>query len=324
MISYMQMEKEILNLIKTSLRILIITHVNPDGDTLGTASALKSYIGEKADILIQVNDKSLYPKMYEFLPHINSALNFSNVKNEYDLAIAVDVASIDRMIGNARKIFENAKNTIVIDHHKTNKGYGKINYIKGSLSSASEVLYDLFYQEKKEITEEMAKGLYCGILTDTGCFKYENTTPKTFKIASELANCNINTSEIADFCYSNKPKNLILFQNYLVSNAKFRLNDKIAYTLITKEIISKFQATDEFTEGICETLRSIAGVEIAFVLKETDLGIKVSIRSKNLDATKITDKFNGGGHRRAAGCTIKLKNINEALEKLIKQAETLL
>ena len=323
MISYLQMERKIINLIKDSSRILIITHVNPDGDTLGTASALKSYIGEKADILVQIKDKFQFPKMYEFLPHIDKALNLTNVKNEYDLIIAVDVASCDRIVENARKIFDNSKNTIVIDHHKTNKGYAKLNYIKGELSSASEVLYELFKEVDIEITKEIATGLYCGILTDTGCFKYENTTPKTFKIASLLAQTGINTSQIADFCYSNKPKNFILFQNYLVSNAKFCLNDKIVYTLITKEIMNQFSAKDEYTEGICETLRSIAGVEIAFVLKEIETGAKVSIRTQEIDATKITDKFNGGGHRRAAGCTIKLE-INEALEKLIEQAKTLL
>ena len=101
------------------------------------------------------------------------------------------------------------------------------------------------------------------------------------------------------------------------------MNDKIAYTLITKEIVDKFSAKDEYTEGICETLRSIAGVEIAFVLKETQSGAKVSIRTKEIDATKITEKFNGGGHKRAAGCTIKEK-INVAADMLLKEAKALL
>ena len=109
-----------------------------------------------------------------------------------------------------------------------------------------------------------------------------------------------------------------------ISNAKFCLNDKIAYTLITKEIVEKFNAKDEYTEGICETLRSISGVEIAFVLKETQTNkTKVSIRTKEIDATKITEKFNGGGHKRAAGCTIKEK-INRAAELLLEEAKKLI
>lgn len=317
------MEREILNAINSSLCPLIITHINPDGDTLGCASAMKSFIGDKADILIQIEDNFNFPSSYSFLPYINNAKNFSNIENKYDLIIALDIASIDRMIGSAREIFDNAKNTIAIDHHKTNKGYAKLNHIRGGISSTGEVLYDFFKNLNIEITKEMAVGLYCAILTDTGCFKYESTTSHTFEIASELSKAGIDTSQIADLCYTNKPKNLILFQNNLVSNAQFCLDDKIAYTLISQEILKKYNAKDEYTEGICETLRSIKNVEAAFVLKETTSGVKVSIRTKEIDATKIAQKFNGGGHKRAAGCTIKLK-LNQALEALLKETKTLL
>lgn len=317
------MEREILNAINSSLCPLIITHINPDGDTLGCASAMKSFIGDKADILIQIEDNFNFPSSYSFLPYINNAKNFSNIENKYDLIIALDIASIDRMIGSAREIFDNAKNTIAIDHHKTNKGYAKLNHIRGGISSTGEVLYDFFKNLNIEITKEMAVGLYCAILTDTGCFKYESTTSHTFEIASELSQAGIDTSQIADLCYTNKPKNLILFQNNLVSNAQFCLDDKIAYTLISQEILKKYNAKDEYTEGICETLRSIKNVEAAFVLKETTNGVKVSIRTKEIDATKIAQKFNGGGHKRAAGCTIKLK-LNQALEALLKETKTLL
>ncbi len=317
------MEREILNAINSSLCPLIITHINPDGDTLGCASAMKSFIGDKADILIQIEDNFNFPSSYSFLPYINNAKNFSNIENKYDLIIALDIASIDRIIGSAREIFDNAKNTIAIDHHKTNKGYAKLNHIRGGISSTGEVLYDFFKNLNIEITKEMAVGLYCAILTDTGCFKYESTTSHTFEIASELSQAGIDTSQIADLCYTNKPKNLILFQNNLVSNAQFCLDDKIAYTLISQEILKKYNAKDEYTEGICETLRSIKNVEAAFVLKETTNGVKVSIRTKEIDATKIAQKFNGGGHKRAAGCTIKLK-LNQALEALLKETKTLL
>lgn len=320
------MEREILNIINNSSNILIITHVNPDGDTLGSASALKSYlcdINKKSDILIQIKDNFNFPNAYSFLPHLNNSVNFSTLKNDYDLIIALDTASIDRIINEARTIFENAENTIVIDHHKTNKGYGKINHIKGGISSTGEVLFDLFNKLDIEITKEMAIGLYTAILTDTGCFKYESTTSHTFEIASILSKKEIDTALIADLCYTNKPKNLILFQNYVISNSNFILNNKIAYALITKDIIEKFSAKDEYTEGIAETLRSISGVEIALVLKETDSGVKVSIRTTEADATKIVEKFNGGGHKKAAGCTIKEK-INTAVEELIKAAKVLL
>ena len=317
------MEREILNLINNSSNILIITHVNPDGDTLGCASALKAFLKDKADILIQIEDNFQFPNTYSFLPYLNIAKNFSTLEDIYDLIIAIDIASVDRIIDKARNIFNKTENTIVIDHHKTNTGFGKINYIIGGMSSTAEVLSILFDKLNIEITPQMAVGLYAGLLTDTGCFKYESTTPKTFELASRLSRAGIDTTEIAELCYTNKPKNMILFQNYLVSNAKFCIDDKIAYTLITKDIVERYEAKDEYTEGICETLRSIQNVEIAFVLKETDTGVKVSIRTKEKDATKITEVFKGGGHKRAAGCTIKAK-INSALEQLLQQAKKLL
>lgn len=321
------MEKNILNLIKASSDILIITHINPDGDTLGSASALKCFItdvlGKNCDILIQIKDNFEFPNTYSFLPYLNQAKNFSTLEDKYDLAIAVDVASIDRIIDNARKIFEKCKNTINIDHHKTNKGFAALNLLKGGISSTGEVLFDFFKALNVEITEKIATGLYAAILTDTGCFKYESTTPHTFEIAAELSKTGIDTSEIADLCYTNKPKNFILFQNYLITNATFILNDKIAYTLITKEIQKKYSAKDSYTEGIAETLRSIAGVEIALALKETDNGVKVSIRTKEVDATKLSDKFDGGGHKRAAGCTIR-EPINKAIESILNEAKKLI
>ena len=318
------MERDILNLIKNSFNVLIITHINPDGDTLGCASCFKSFLNSvniKSDILLQIEDNFNFPNTYSFLPYMNTSKNFSNIREEYDTIVVLDTASIDRLINKARTIFENCKNTVVIDHHKTNKGFGKFNFVRGGISSTGEVLFDFFTTLNIKITKEMAMGLYVAILTDTGCFKYENTTPHTFSIASKLAKIGINTSEIADLCYTNKPKNLVLFQNNLVANAKFCLNDKIAYTLIDKKFIEKYNAKDEYTDGIAEMLRSVAGVEIAFVLKETDSGIKVSIRTKSTDATKIAAKFNGGGHKRAAGCTIKetLANSSKLLLDEVKK-----
>lgn len=320
------MERKILNLIKKSSNVLIVTHVNPDGDTLGSASALKCFLDDiniKSDILIQIKDNFNFPNTYSFLPHINSSKNLSNLKDEYDLVIAIDIASIDRIVDNARKIFENAENTIAIDHHKTNKGYAKINYIEGGISSAGEVLCKLFKKLDIPITKEMATGLYAAILTDTGCFKYESTTSETFEIAAMLSKTGIDTSKIADLCYTNKPRNFILFQNEAVLNAKFCLNNKVVYTEISKELQEKYKAKDEYTEGIAETLRSIAGVEVAFVLKEKDGIVKVSIRTKEKDATIVTSKFNGGGHKRAAGCSIKEK-LPVAAELLLSEIKKII
>lgn len=313
------MEEKIFDLIERAKKILIITHVNPDGDTLGCACALKSYIGDKADILLQLSGDKSCPDTYTFLPYLDKAKTLETVQNTYDTVICIDVASIDRVVENARDIFNNAKVTINIDHHKTNRGFARYNLVKGGLSSAGEVLYEMFLQSGKKITLEMANCLYVSILTDTGCFKYETVTPRTLEIAAELAKIGVNTSDIARKCYDLKAKAMVMFQAYCVAGAKFLCDDKIVYTTVTKSDMEKFGAKDEHTEGICENLRSIKTVEFACVLKESSNNTtKVSLRSKEKDVTEVVKKFGGGGHIRAAGCTIR-KPVYEAVELLIDE-----
>ncbi len=315
------MIKKIFELIESAKKILIITHVNPDGDTLGSACAIKSYIGEKADILLQVSKGKSYPEIYSFLPYLSEAKTLDSVHNIYDTVICIDIASIDRIVENAREIFNSARVTINIDHHKTNKGFAQYNHILGALSSAGEVFYEMLESQNKQITLEMANCLYVSILTDTGCFKYETVTPRTLEIAAKLAKIGVNTSNIARQCYDLKSKTMVMFQSFCVSNTQFSNDDKIAYTLISNEIMQKFGAKDEHTEGICEILRSIKPVEFAFVLKQTDENFtKVSMRSKEKDVTLVAKKFGGGGHTRAAGCTIR-KSLESALENLLEETK---
>lgn len=315
------MIEKIFEKLNSAKKVLIITHVNPDGDTLGSACALKSYFGDKADILLQISAGKSFPETYSFMPYLKEAKTLSSVQNIYDTVVCVDVASIDRVVENAREIFEQASVTINIDHHKTNRGFAQFNYVQGGISSTGEVLYEMFKKIGADITLEMANCLYVSILTDTGCFKYETVTARTLEIASELARLGVDTAQIARYCYDLKSKAMVMFQAYCVSGAKFLCNDKIAYTLIKKFDMEKFGAKDEHTEGICETLRSIMPVEFALVIKEAGpCATKVSMRSKEKDVTKIVKKFGGGGHIRAAGCTIK-KPIEIAADELLSEVK---
>ncbi|MCD8024544.1 MAG: bifunctional oligoribonuclease/PAP phosphatase NrnA [Candidatus Gastranaerophilales bacterium] len=313
------MTKEIYEKIINAKKVLLITHVNPDGDTLGSACAMKEFLGEKADILVQTNEKTGVPYNYKFLAPLKEAKFLDTVQDEYDLLIALDVASIDRIVEFPRKIFDKSKNTINIDHHKTNKGYAKLNLVKGGYSSTGEVLYDFFNELNIKISLKMAEALYAAILTDTGCFKYETVTKDTFLAVSKLLETGIDTSEIAKKCYDNKPKNMIIFQADVISNAKFALNGRAAYAIITTDIMKKYNVKNEHTEGIAETLRSISNVDISIVLKEnSDKTTKASLRSKTIDLTPVVEKFNGGGHKMAAGCTIK-KHAACAVELILDE-----
>lgn len=309
--------------VKESKNILIISHVNPDGDTLGTMCALRSAIynqyKKKPEMLIL----SKLPKIYEFLPNIKEAktLDKFDKSREYDLVITVDVASLDRII-DAQILFEKAKFTVNIDHHRTNNNYGDLAFVEPKASSSGEVAYNIMKKLGWTIQDknlDTPTCLYIAILTDTGGFRFENTNPKVFKVAAELTDMGISPRELYKKCYESKSKSVVLFQNYCVSNAVFLKNDKIAYAIIYKKDMEKFGVGDDSTDGIAETLRAITSTEVSFVLRETDSkACKVSMRSKNVDISVICSKFGGGGHKFAAGCTIK-SNCDDAIKKLLTE-----
>lgn len=313
--------KKFEEVIKSSKNILIISHVNPDGDTLGTMCALYCAIlnqfKKKAEMLIL----SKLPKIYEFLPHIKEAktLDAIDKSREYDLVVAVDVASIDRLI-ESQVIFDKAKYTINIDHHRTNDRYGKLSIIDPKASSSGEILYKLIKELNWKIDFDTVVGLYTAILTDTGGFRFENTNAEVLRLAAELVDMGISPKEYFRKCYETKSKEIVLFQNYCVSKATFSKDDKIAYTTIYKKDMEKYNVGEDSTDGIAEALRSISTTEVSFVVREVDSAkiCKVSMRSKSTDISKVCAKFGGGGHKFAAGCTIK-SSCEDAVKKLLTE-----
>ena len=308
------------DLIKNSTKILIMSHINPDGDALGSTSSMYTIIYEKfkkkADILVIGH----LPNCYKFLPHIETAKFEFDISMVYDLVITLDVASLDRL-ANHQILFDKAKNTINIDHHKTNNGFADINIINPSASSTGEVLLGIYNEQNWDISLETATGLYTAILTDTGGFRYENTSEKVFLSVAQLVKIGINPNEIYKNCYEKKSKDFVMFQNSCVNKAEFLFNDKVAYTTVYKKDLEKYQAKDDFTEGLVETLRAIDSTEIAFIAKEIDsTSTKISMRSKTVDVAGICAEYGGGGHTFAAGCLIKT-SIDKALKKLLKTIE---
>lgn len=308
------------DIIKSGKNILIVSHLNPDGDTLGSMcglySAIKDNFKKKADMLVI----SHVPSVYKFLPYINEAksLDEYDKSREYNVVINVDVAAYDRMAG-ASILFDKAGCSVNIDHHKTNDCYAKLNYIDSEASSTGEVLVDLMKQMGWKISAETALCLYTAILTDTGSFRFSNTTEKSFSAAAELIKIGVKPSEVYKNVYENDSKGLVLFQANCVSNAVFENDNKIVYTVVYKKDIEKFNAGDDCTEGLTEKLRAISTTEIAFTVKEINSGMsKISMRSKNADVAEICSVFGGGGHTLAAGCVIK-SSVKDSVKKLLDE-----
>lgn len=308
------------DIIKASKNILIISHLNPDGDTLGSMcglySGIKDNFKKKADMLVM----SKVPAIYEFLPYIKEAKHISEFDNsrEYDLVINVDVASYDRMC-DAAVFFERAAYTVNLDHHKTNESYAKLNFVEADASSTGEVLYGIMKDMDWSVNLDTAVCLYTAILTDTGSFRFDNTSPRALNFASELVEKGVKPSQIYKYCYESNSKELVMFQAYCISKAVFEDDNKIVYTIVYKKDMEKFNAGEDCTEGLTERLRAIITTEVAFVVKQLNANTsKISMRSKNIDVAEICSVFGGGGHKLAAGCVIKA-NPQDAVKKLLEE-----
>lgn len=306
------------DIIKSSNKILLLSHMNPDGDTLGSMCALYSMIynrfKKKADMSVVSN----VPYNYKFIPNIDLAQRYFDKSLVYDLVITLDVAAIDRVM-DSKILFDKAKCTVNIDHHKTNPGFGDYQIINPQASSCGEVLFDIFKQEGWEIDKDSAVALYTAIMTDTGNFRFENTSSKTLRAAADLVDYGANPNYIYKMCYETKTKNFVMFQNYCVNKAIFSEDNKVVYTTVYKKDLEKFSAGDDYTDGIAETLRAIDSTEVSFVAKEVDTKLtKISMRSKGLDVAEICSKFGGGGHTFAAGCTIKA-SVKDSIDKLLRE-----
>ena len=308
------------DIIKSSKNILIISHVNPDGDTLGSMCGLYSAILENYKKKCDMLAISKIPDVYSFVPHISDVKNIEGAdkSREYDLVINVDVASIERVC-DAQILFDKAKFTVYIDHHNTNNAYGNLNFINPDASSTGEVLFDCFNKMGWNVNLDTAACLYTAILTDTGSFRFDNTKPSTFDAAAKLVEIGVQPSDIYKKVYESDSKTLVMFQSYCISKAKFLDDDKIAYTSVYKKDMEKFSAGDDCMEGLTEKLRAIVTTRIAFVAKEMKSGgTKISMRSKFADVAEICGVFGGGGHKFAAGCTIKAP-VEQAVKKMLDE-----
>lgn len=319
----MNKNNTLLDIIKFAKNAVIISHVGPDGDTLGSMLGLKLMLENFKNLqAIDCIILGSLPEVYEFLPGKNSIKTpfDDSLLDKYDIAIAVDCAAEDRMT-DAIQIFKRAKIQVNIDHHKTSDNYAQINIVNPKASSTGEMLVNIAEELGVAITKEIAINLYVSILTDTGGFKFENTTAQTFLACSKLLKSGIQPDEIFKKCYEQKPVDMIRLQAYAINNAKFEENDKIAYTIVPRKLLEKFGSQESYTDGISEKLRQAKPTQIAIVFKETQSGdTKLSLRSKSIDVSKIAKFFSGGGHRLAAGCTIQ-KPPEEALKEILPIAK---
>ena len=310
----------ILEEIKKAESIVILTHENPDGDAVGSSIAMYlglKELGKTPDIIIPE-----FPRAFENLPGIENIKKESDIKN-YDLAIALDTASI-KMLNGYSKYFEDAKTKIVIDHHSSNTMFGDYNYVDQDSPACAQLLLVLFNYLNIEVSKEIGTDILAGIITDTGGFRYDVVTAETFELVAGLCQKGVKVSKVYQKVFASTSKSKFFLHRIALDRLELLDNEKIAFTYITKNDENSVGAENGDYDGIVEQGRDIEGVEISIFLRETEKGIKASLRSKDyVNVSELCRIFGGGGHIRAAGCTIP-GTIEQVKTQILNQARAML
>lgn len=297
----------------------IAGHIRPDGDCIGACMAMylylkKEYPDKNIDVYLEC-----VPETFKFLKKAEE-IKVNYVENVvYDLFIALDNGDQKRL-GKMEPYFENAKNTICIDHHISNTKYADINHLDNKASSTCEILFELFEEEK--IDTNIAEALYLGIVHDTGVFKHSNTSERTMQIAGKLMSKGVAFSRMIDESFYQKTYIQTQILGRCLLESILVMDGKCIVSYLSKKMLDFYGADSDDLEGIIDQLRVTKGVEVAILVYETNVQeYKVSMRSnEKVDVSKIAVYFSGGGHIRAAGCTMNgsihdvINNITEHIE----------
>lgn len=312
--------QEIGKQLEKSNKIFIFPHVQIDGDALGSSVALclgLRKMGKQAWILLE--DK--VPDFLSFL--LNGCCTWDKgVFDHADTCIAVDCSEAER-IEKRNGVFLSGNIHICLDHHATAESFAEFCYIDATAPATGEIVYDLLREMDVEIDGAMADALYVALTTDTGNFCYSNTTKKTHLIVADLYDYGLNHTPLCAELYENVSRERIALRAAALNEMEFFCEGKANLTYVSQNMLERFQASMDETEGIIDELRRIQGVEISALLKEKEDGVvKVSLRAKSYgNVAAIAAQFGGGGHIKAAGCTIhgSVDEVKKKLEQVVEQ-----
>lgn len=311
--------RDIIEILKSESRFVVTSHCSPDGDNIGSTMAMiKALVKEGKEAYWALEDS--VPKSLHFL--YQGVLQNQEFGNDEYVLIGLDCGDKARLCC-SEEIVKNAKYVINIDHHISNPSYGDYNYLDFEASSTCELVYRIIKELNDELLneKEISEAIYAGIMTDTGNFMYSNTSPETFVVSGDLLSRGIDRQKIIENLYQNNPKGYPRFLSKVLDTLHIH-EEKIAVAYFTQEMLEESNVDYNDTEDVVNYTRDIEGVELGILLKEKEKGlIKVSLRSKKiLDVNILASQFGGGGHKRAAGCTIK-EELPRALEMLLNAAK---
>jgi phosphoesterase RecJ-like protein len=297
--------------IKKHKNFLITSHTNLEGDALGSELAfyrLLKKLGKGATI---INEDDL-PYGYDFLPGRNSIKKFKKGMKDisFDCFVTLDCSGLKRT-GEVYRMNIDNKPILNIDHHISNERFGDINWVEPDASSCAQMVYKLYKKLRLPLDRDTALFLYTGILTDTGSFRYPNTTSSTHKAVSELLRYNIDIPEIYKNIYENIPLQDIRLLTKILPHMRISAGGRLAWFQVKRNMLKNKRLSFDLTENLLSFARTIKGVEVAVLFKE-NLGVKdeirINLRSQGkIDVNKVASFFGGGGHKTASGATVQGK-----------------
>ena len=300
--------------------VAIFGHVRPDGDCVGSTTAIYNYIHDnypaiRADLFLEN-----FPESYKILRGASEASPAytaeSNGGQPYDLAILMDTPSFERVGANGVECLRSAKKTINVDHHISNPlNLCTANFVEPEASSASELLYTLL--DKAKVGRETASSLYLGIVHDTGAFKYSCTGKRTMQVVGDLIEAGVDFAKIVNETYYTRTYKQTIITGFAMQQCKMALGGKVVYSAITSEDMERFGVTPVELSTTIDTIREVGGTEVAFLIYPVNGKYKISLRSNYVvDVNAIAKEFGGGGHTRAAGGDTN-ESIDVTIEKIL-------
>ena len=314
--------KTVLDVIDSHQDFALSTHVNPDGDAIGSELALYSFLKDLGKH-VRIFNTDAVPEIYQFLPFCDAVLPLSALKDySPEILVVLDSGMLKRIGDDLSRFLIPTKAIVNIDHHATANHFGSYNLIEVEASSTCEIVYQLIRQHGTPIGRDRALCLYTGIMFDTGCFRYANSTPAAHQIAAELINAGVSVDEVYRLVYETIPAARLRLLGKVLQTLGITPDGKIAWVYATQEMFSETGTGREEVDGFINHIRSIDTVEFALLVSEQEDGkSKASLRSKSyIDVGEIAAEFGGGGHQRAAGCEINA-HYGVALAKLVASAQ---
>ena len=300
-------------------RMALIAHVSPDGDTVGATLALRLAflsLGKAVDVVCDGD----VPRSMQFLPGFDAFLKPDQAQGPYDTAITVDVS--DRsLLGKSEAVFDSAQVRMVIDHHATNPAYGDVNFIRGGESACCLLAYEVILALGVPMDVPMGTCLMTGLSTDTGHFQYPCTTEAALACAAHLRGLGVDISYITRMMYRTQPMERVKITRIAYDRMRFVLGGQVGVIELTRQDFEETGCTFGQADGLVNRALEVEGVRMAVLASERDEGIKMSLRAVEPDTVNdIAQRFGGGGHAQAAGCTIHAP-LEEAVAMVLSAME---